>query len=60
MQKEAGRAGNEDTAVTVETLRPVFQAVADGYHTYHDSTWRIDEAEPLETADTGRSLPWVE
>ena len=44
----------------VETLRPVFQAVADGCHTYHDATWRADNAEPLEPADTMPSLPWPE
>jgi len=40
----------------VETLRPVFQAVADGYHTYHDPTWRIDD----EQAAPARPLPQPE
>ena len=42
----------------VETLRPVFQAVADGYHTYHDPTWRIDHEPELEPVDTTPRLPW--
>jgi integrase len=29
----------------VDTLRPVFDAVADGYHTYYDPTWKLDEQE---------------
>ena len=42
----------------VETLRPVFQAVADGYHTYHDPTWRIDDEPELEPVDATPRLPW--
>ena len=42
----------------VETLRPVFQAVADGYHTYHDPSWRIDDEPELEPVDTTPRLPW--
>jgi integrase len=42
----------------VETLRPVFQAVADGYHTYHDPTWRINDEPELEPVDTIPRLPW--
>ena len=26
----------------IETLRPVFQAVADGYHQYYDPDWEGD------------------
>ena len=42
----------------VETLRPVFQAVADGYHTYHDPSWRIDDEPELETVNETPRLPW--
>ncbi len=42
----------------VETLRAVFQAVVVGYHTYHDSTWRIDAQPELEPVDTTSRLPW--
>jgi integrase len=42
----------------VETLRPVFQAMADGYNTYHDPTWRIDDEPELEPVDTNTGLPW--
>ena len=33
----------------IDTLRPVFDAVADGYHRYYDPSWEHDEAvaEPL-------------
>jgi len=41
----------------VETLRPVFQAVADGYHTYHDPSWRIDGEPELETVNETPRLP---
>jgi len=42
----------------VETLRPVFQTVADGYHTYHNSSWRIYDQPELEPVDTTSRLPW--
>ncbi len=28
----------------IETQRPVFDAVADGYHRYYDPSWEADEA----------------
>jgi hypothetical protein len=41
----------------VETLRPVFQVVANGHHTYHDPNWWIDDEPELEPADTIPRLP---
>ena len=35
----------------VEALRPVFQAVAERYHTYHNSTWQTDDEPELEPTD---------
>lgn len=56
--KSGGGITSQYIITQVETLRPVFQAVADGYHTYHDPGWQIDDEPELEPTDRTPSSPW--
>lgn len=58
--KSGGGITSQYIITQVETLRPVFQAVADGYHTYYDPTWRIDDEPELEPVDTIPMLRWTQ
>ena len=40
--KSGGSVTSQYIISQIETLRPVFQAVADGYHQYYDPGWEVD------------------
>ena len=43
--KSGGSVTSQYIISQIETLRPVFQAVADGYHQYYDPDWEGDMAD---------------
>ena len=58
--KSGGGITSQYIITQVETLRPVFQAVADGYHTYHDPSWQIDDEPELEPVGATPMLVWTQ
>ena len=43
--KSGGSVTSQYIISQIETLRPIFQAVADGYHQYYDPDWEGDMAD---------------
>jgi integrase len=44
LNHKTGSITDQYISTQIETLRPVFEAVADGYHTYYDPDWKTREA----------------